>query len=103
MGLQNDTSTEINKSPLESGGEQIGQSATDLVGFYGSTPQVQPTNAAQAAVTDGSTGTASATSGIQALTSSYNSTLLGNAIATLAAQTNQIRSALVSLGLIKGS
>lgn len=84
-------------------GYSVGQSALDNIGFYGATPQTQPTNAAQAAITDGSAGTASATSGIQALTSSYNSGLLANSIATLAAQTNAIRNALVSLGIIKGS
>ena len=72
-------------------------------GFYGATPIVQPTGAAQAAVTDGSTGVAAATNGIQPLTGTYNSTLLINAIATLAAQGNAIRNALVSLGIIKGS
>lgn len=71
--------------------------------FYGATPVVQPTGAAQANVTDGSTGTANATSGIAALTGTYNSTLLINAIATLAAQGNALRNALVNLGLIAGA
>lgn len=91
------------QSPKTGGGILTGQSATDLVGFYGATPVAQPSAAAQAAITDSSGGAASATTGIQALTSSYNSTIIGNAIATLAAQGNALRSALVSLGLIKGS
>lgn len=84
-------------------GTTLGQSATDLIGFYGATPIAQPAGAAQAAITDGSTGTAAATNGIAALTGTYNSTLLINAIATLAAQSNAIRNALVSLGIIKGA
>jgi hypothetical protein len=85
-------------------GLDIGRSTTDKIGFYGlAAPIVQPSGAAQAAVTDGSTGTAAATNGIAALTATYNSTLLINSIATLAAQGNALRNALVSLGLIKGS
>jgi hypothetical protein len=84
-------------------GTTLGQSATDLIAFYGATPLARPAGAAQAAVTDGSTGTAAATNGIAALTGTYNSTILANAIATLAAQGNALRNALVSLGAIKGA
>ena len=89
-------------TPKSGGGMAVGQSSTDLVGFYGAAPIAQPAGAAQAAVTDGSTGTAAPTNGIAPLTGTYNSTLLINAIATLAAQGNALRNALVSLGLIKG-
>lgn len=101
--MQNENSTNVEKTAAYSGGDNIGQSAADLLGFYGVTPIVQPTAAAQAAVTDGSGGAASATTGIQALSATYNSTILGNAIATLAAQNNALRAAIVNLGLIKGS
>lgn len=84
-------------------GTQLGQSATDKVGFYGTTPVVQPTAAAQAAVTDSSGGAAAPTNGVAALTSTYNSTILGNAIATILAQTNAMRTALVNTGIMKGS
>jgi len=87
----------------ESDGVCLGQAATDKLGFYGTTPVVQPTAAAQAAITDGSTGTAAPTNGIQPLTATYNSTLLINAIATIAAAVNAQRTALVNLGLMKGS
>lgn len=97
------TDTLETTTPKTGGGFEVGQSATDLIGFYGATKIAQPAAAAQAAVTDGSTGTAAATNGIAALTGTYNSTLLINAIATLAAQGNAVRNALVSLGLIKGS
>lgn len=81
----------------------VGTATTDKVSFYGTTGITQPTAAAQAAVTDASGGTAAPTNGILTLTGSYNSTILANAIATLAAQGNAVRNALVSLGLIKGS
>jgi hypothetical protein len=84
-------------------GTTLGQSATDLVGFYGATPVVQPTAAAQAAITDGSTGVAAPTNGVQPLTATYNSTLIINALATIIAQTNAMRTALVNTGIMKGS
>lgn len=90
-------------SKLNPDGTKFGQSATDLIGLYGVTPVVQPTNAAQAAITDGSGGAASATTGVQALTSSYNSTILGNAIATILAAVAAHRTALVATGVEKGS
>ena len=81
----------------------VGSAATDLVGFYGATPIAQPAAAAQAAVTDASGGTAAPTNGILTITGTYNSTILADAIATLAAQGNAIQAALVSVGLMKGS
>lgn len=90
-------------TPKSGGGYTVGQSATDLVGFYGFTPVVQPTAAAQAVIVDTSGGTAAALTGITTITGTYNSTILADAIATLAAQGNAIRAALVQLGLIKGS
>jgi nitrous oxidase accessory protein NosD len=90
-------------TPMSGGGHTVGQSASDLIAFYAATPIAQPSGAAQAAIVDGSTGTAAATNGIAALTATYNSTLIINSIATLAAQSNAIRNALVSLGLIEGS
>lgn len=84
-------------------GAEFGQTATAKIGFYGATPIVRPSGAAQAAVTDSSGGTANTTTGIATITATYNQAIIANAIATLAAQTNAIRNALVSLGLIKGS
>jgi len=88
---------------LGSDGVSLGQSTSDLISFYGGTCRAQPSGAAQAAITDGSGGTANSSTGVAALTATYNSTLLINAFATIVAQTNAIRSALVSLNLIKGS
>lgn len=101
-----ETSTTSNKlkNTLSPDGELFGQVTTDKIGFYGlTTPIVQPTAAAQAAVTDASGGTAAPTNGILTLTATYNSAILANAIATLAAQGNAVRAALVALNLIKGS
>lgn len=79
------------------------RTSTELAAFYGSTPIARPAGAAQAALTDASGGAAAATNGILTLTGTYNSAIIGNAIATLAAQGNAIRNALVSLGLISGA
>ena len=83
-------------------GKTYGNAITDKISFYGVAPVTQPALAAQAAVVDGSVGLASATTGIAALTGTYNSALIVNAIATLAAQGNALRAALVSVGIIKG-
>lgn len=98
------TDTLETNSPKTGGGFTVGQSASDLVGFYAATPIVQPTGAAQAAIVyTAGIGTASATSGLQALSGTFNSTLISNALVTLAAQGNAIRLALVNLGLVQGS
>lgn len=87
-----------------SDGTILGQTATvTKVGFWGAAPVVQSTAAAQAAITDGSTGAAAPTNGVAALTGTYNSTILANALATIIAQGNAIRAALVNCGIIKGS
>lgn len=97
------TSSNETNSIKSADGITIGQSATDLVGFYAATPVVQPTSASQAAITNSAGGTASATTGLQALTASYNSTLIANSFATIVVLLNKMRADLVELGLIKGS
>lgn len=84
-------------------GTVLGYDSTELIGFYGATPIARLGITAQGAITDASGGTAAATNGILTITGTYNSAILANAIATLAAQGNALRNALVSLGLIKGS
>lgn len=68
-----------------------GASAASTVGFYGVTPVVQPTNAAQAALalTTGLTG------GVGFTTTT--------AFSAFTAQLENIRASLVLLGLLKGS
>lgn len=97
------TTSNKTQTPKSADGYAVGQSATDLVGFYAATPIVQPTSASQAAITNSAGGTGSATTGLQALTSTYNSTLIANSFATVVTLVNQLRTDLVSLGLIKGS
>ncbi len=84
-------------------GISLGSATSEPISFYGVTPVAQIGITAQGAITDASGGTAAATNGILTLTGTYNSAILANAIATLAAQGNAMRNALVSLGLIKGS
>lgn len=79
-------------------GLKIGQSSTDLIGYYGATPVARPT--VKAAITDGSTGTAAVTNGVLALTATYNSTILVNAIATIIESITSLRAALVSAGIV---
>lgn len=103
MGLESTTTSNKRQNASSPDGNLLGQSATDKVGFYGTTPATQPTAAAQAAVTDTGGGTANAATGVTTITGTYNSTILANAFATVIAQTNAIRSALVTLGIMKGS
>lgn len=73
-------------------GVLIGNSATtDKVGFFATTPVVQPTNSAQAALS-----LTTATSGGFGFVSSA-------AFNSFTAQLENIRASLVTLGLIKGS
>jgi len=71
-------------------GAYVGQDSSDKIGFYGTTPATQPASASQAAVTATITATAVLTQ--VATQASANTVLL-----------NQIRSELVTLGLLKGS
>lgn len=66
-------------NPTRSDGTVFGTSTTDKVGFYGVTAVVQPSSTTQAAVTTGATTT------------------------QVGALANELRSALVTLGLIKGA
>lgn len=80
----------LDKAPSD--GTVLGQSATALVGFWGATPVDQPASADQAAV---STTAPTQTSPFGFMTSAQPI-----AIITLL---NEIRSALVQVGIIKGS
>lgn len=98
------TLTQKSAVPENAGdGLLVGQAVTSLVGFYGSTPIVQVTNADQATVVDTGGGTKNAATGVTTITGTYNSTILANAFSTVIAQGNALRTALVNLGLIKGS
>lgn len=93
-------------------GTGLGQSVSDFVGFFGVTAIVQPTSGSQAAV---STAAISAVVTTGAATTSYGFTaaqadsivsklnLLITRVADCTTLTNQMRSDLVALGLLKGS
>lgn len=66
-------------NPTRSDGTVLGSATTDKIAFYGVTAVTQPTASTQAAVTTGATTT------------------------QVGALANELRSALVTLGLIKGS
>lgn len=82
-------------------GNVIGQSASELIGFYGATPVSQPTATAQSAVAT----TTLTTIGSTTLTATDLTNL--NALVTrctaLTTLVNRLRSDLVTLGLVKGS
>lgn len=97
-------------------GQNVGGSATDLLGFYGVTPISQPTAAAQAAVTKtlatalATTVFSEAKTGMWAFGSSTVAKLyrtrINQAVVDIGALTtlvNRLRTDLVSLGLVKGS
>lgn len=96
------TDSLVTDTPKTDSGFNLGQSITDKVALYGVTPVVQPSGADQGEITDASGGTANTATGIVTITATYNSTILANALATLAAQGNALRQALVDLGAIKG-
>ena len=116
MATEN-TLSNLVQTPDSPDGFNVGQSATSKVGYYGVTPVVQPSSASQAAVT-ATAVTAIGTTTLSAANTSavfgFSSSTAGNALVTRVDQLqvdvaasvvllNQIRSELVTLGLIKGS
>lgn len=73
-------------------GLQIGQSASELVAFWGATPIIQRAGAAQAAVA--TTGASNSTP------YGYTTAAQADAVVSLL---NEIRAALVAAGIIKGA
>jgi hypothetical protein len=72
-------------------GTRLGQSATDLVGFWGTAPSAQRTSSAQAALT-----LTTATTGGYGFTTTTG-------FSALVAQVNEIAAMLTAAGLWKGS
>ena len=68
----------------------VGQDSSDKIGFYGTTAVTQPASASQAAAAATTTTTATTTA-------------LETDLDALRVLVNQLRSELVTLGLIKGS
>jgi hypothetical protein len=87
-------------------GCSYGQSTTDKISFYGVTPIVQRAASAQGAITDSTGGTATLTLAAITAGASYaqaDATAIKNALASLAAAHNELRTVLVNLGLMKGA
>lgn len=87
---------EKNLTDYDTDGAFIGQDSSDKIGFYGTTPVVQPSSASQAAVTATALGTIDFTSATEAAT-------VVAAVNELKILSNQIRAELVELGLISGA
>lgn len=100
--LNSSTDAQINKTPKSDGGYVMGQSATDVIGFYGASAVAQRAGADQVAVT-AAAGTKIATGILADGTGTYSQTITNNNNATIAASLSEIRAALAALGLIKGS
>jgi hypothetical protein len=82
-------------------GEDLGQSSSDKIGFYGATPVVQPSATAQSAV-----ATTAVTTLVTTPTATDIAVAVNSVISRQAATVtllNQLRSDLVTLGLVKGS
>ena len=82
-------------------GTRIGTVNNQLLGFWGVTPVVQPAGANQAALTDSTTGTAGAS--LVAAGGTYTAANINNNFATLNRLVAEMRTALVSAGIIKGA
>jgi hypothetical protein len=82
---------------------QSDSSAAIKHGFYGAAPVAQPSGANLVAITDSSGGSANMATGVAALTGTYNSAIIANALATVIAQVTEIRATLVELGLHTGA
>ena len=79
---------------LTADGVIVGQTTGTKVGFYGTTPVVQPTSSSQAAAAS------TAAVSISATQWGFSTSTQANAVVTLV---NRLRADLVTLGLIKGS
>jgi hypothetical protein len=84
-------------------GTKIGTAASQKLGFYNVTPAVQPAHTNQAAVATTAITTASTTT----TPAGYATTTQADNLAAIVAATrtliNQVRSDLVTIGLLKGS
>ncbi len=112
-------------SDARSEGVKVGQSVTDLVGFWGVSPADQPASGSQAAVSTTTSSAASTTTITTASTTTspagYATTTQANDVAAIVGELrtgyniirtlnyqygvfiNQLRTDLVEIGIIKGS
>ena len=86
-----------------SDGVMLGQSATDKVGFFGVTAAVQPTSSNQAAVATSTITTAATSTTPYGYATTTQADAVPAQIVLLRTLVNQMRSDLVTLGILKGS
>jgi hypothetical protein len=87
-------------SDLNPDGTGLGQSASDKIRFYGATPVVRRTfTSIHNTLTDLSAGAQNYSTGIATITATFVSTVVANAIATLAAAVIEIQRTLRGNGL----
>jgi hypothetical protein len=85
-------------------GTKIGTATTQKIGFWNVTPVVQPASANQAALTNSTGGTANGTlEAVAATNTGDRSAAINNNFTELHVLLNEIRTALVNVGIIKGS
>jgi hypothetical protein len=85
-------------------GTKIGTATTQKIGFWNTTPVVQPSGANQAAITNTAIGTADGA--LVSIGTTYSNTVannINNNFADIATLLNEIRTALVNVGIIKGA
>lgn len=90
-------------SDARTDGQLLGQSTTDLIGFYGVTPIVQRSGAAQAAVATSTVTTAATTTSPWGFATSTQANDIAAQVVLLRTLGNELRAAGVAVGLIKGS
>lgn len=90
-------------SDARTDGVLVGQSTTDLVGFYGVTPIVQRSGSAQAAVATSTITTAATTTSPWGFATSTQANDVTAQIVLLRTLANELRAAAVAIGQIKGS
>lgn len=84
-------------------GTKIGTAVGQKLGFWNATPIVQPSGAAQAALTDSSGGSGSTIAAVTDTTMSDQSAAINNAHFAIVTLLHAIRTALVNAGIIKGA
>lgn len=82
-------------------GTKFGTAVTQKLGFWDTAPVVQPADAAQAALTDSTGGSADGT--LSAVSGTGDDTNINNNFTEIVTLLHAIRTALVNVGLIKGA
>lgn len=82
-------------------GTKIGTTVSQKLGFFNTTPVVQPAAAGQGSLTNSTGGTADGT--IADVTASFDQAILNNNFTELHRLLDAVRTALVNLGLVKGA